>query len=126
MNCKFVKEGEYLVCHTCGFRLKRDIPPETLYKECIVKSVIQEQPKEYPSLFKMAGNAIKAGIDYVLSGFKNSKEEEVNRRLEICGGNEEKGIPVCPNFDNGRCTQCGCYTALKARLDSGSCPIGKW
>ena len=40
------------------------------------------------------------------------------QRLTICKG--------CEHWDGKRCGKCGCFTALKVRLKSESCPVGKW
>lgn len=48
-----------------------------------------------------------------------AKDEEVKRRLTICG--------KCTELeDNLACKKCGCRVAYKARLIKANCPIGKW
>lgn len=46
------------------------------------------------------------------------ESEMSNRRLEVCRG--------CENWTGMTCRVCGCLTALKVRLPSEACPIGKW
>lgn len=41
-----------------------------------------------------------------------------DKRMEIC--------KTCEHWDGKRCGKCGCFTALKVRLKSQSCPVGKW
>lgn len=43
---------------------------------------------------------------------------KTENRLTICR--------TCDRYRNGICTECGCVTRFKARLDGGACPIGKW
>jgi len=43
---------------------------------------------------------------------------ESERRLSICRG--------CEHFNGTRCLKCGCFSALKVRLATEHCPIGKW
>ncbi|TXG76033.1 hypothetical protein E6Q11_05630 [Candidatus Dojkabacteria bacterium] len=47
-------------------------------------------------------------------------DEDFEKRLAICS--------TCPhtNFDNTRCTNCGCFLRIKARVKIFHCPIGKW
>ena len=40
------------------------------------------------------------------------------KRLEVCKG--------CEHWTGSKCRKCGCFTALKVRLPSEACPIGKW
>lgn len=43
---------------------------------------------------------------------------KTENRLTICR--------MCDRYRNGICIECGCAMHFKARLDGGSCPIGKW
>ncbi len=49
---------------------------------------------------------------------------EVEKRLEICAGNEN--TPKCEYYNNGNCGKCGCSLSLKVRMETAHCPIGKW
>lgn len=39
-------------------------------------------------------------------------------RIAIC--------KTCDKYVNGVCSMCGCFVAIKSKLGSASCPIGKW
>lgn len=56
--------------------------------------------------------------DWAKSGFATAEANLVDKRLDICG--------TCEKFKDGRCLLCGCFMKLKAKLATGSCPIGKW
>jgi hypothetical protein len=71
-----------------------------------------------PPIMDMAKNLLRDTTAWAKSGFESSSQEEVDRRLSICGD--------CEHFKEGRCMVCGCYMALKAKLATGSCPKGKW
>lgn len=75
---------------------------------------------EYPSLFQQATNLAHAVGSVVASAVRGEPvtvpQEEQDRRLAICH--------TCDKFDSkqGRCTLCGCFANLKARLASQHCP----
>jgi hypothetical protein len=76
--------------------------------------------QQLPSAIQMAKNLAVSAKDHAKSGFQTSSEEEIARRLEICGD--------CEHFvpESSRCSLCGCFAKLKAKLKSGKCPINKW
>ena len=47
-------------------------------------------------------------------------EETANRRMAIC--------EQCPRLlkTTKQCKECGCFMALKTKLQNATCPIGKW
>jgi hypothetical protein len=47
-------------------------------------------------------------------------EEKSDARYEIC-----KGCPELIKLTK-QCKQCGCFMALKTKLEAATCPIGKW
>jgi len=76
-----------------------------------------------PTLPAMAANATRAAIAEAKALYHGSppvSEDTIAARLAICHD--------CPQFlpNQNRCTLCGCYTALKARLRSQHCPLQKW
>jgi hypothetical protein len=73
---------------------------------------------EPPPLPDMMRNLYHDMKGWAQDGFKTEDEAETNRRLDICQG--------CENFKEGRCMLCGCFMKLKAKLSTGSCPVGKW
>lgn len=57
-------------------------------------------------------------------GFTIADEKLYNDRKSVCATCEEwdtKGF-----FNMGKCNQCGCNTAVKLKLATESCPLGKW
>jgi hypothetical protein len=47
-----------------------------------------------------------------------SSKVEAERRLEVCS--------TCDKFKNNICLECKCYMPFKVKLESITCPIGKW
>jgi hypothetical protein len=47
-------------------------------------------------------------------------DESSNARLEIC--------EVCPSLLKltHQCKECGCFMKLKVKLETATCPLGKW
>ena len=58
--------------------------------------------------------------DFLNPNVKYSPDEIANARYEMC--------KACPEFINitKQCKKCGCFMAAKTRLESATCPIGKW
>lgn len=82
--------------------------------------LIPSQESEFPSLLEQFGNAAKAAVDFVASGFETVDDAEYERRRKICR--------ACDQFDAkaDRCKRCGCSMAIKARGKVFACPEGKW
>ena len=77
-----------------------------------------------PNLKDMAFSLTES-IKYTIKGFTTSgvilaEETIINKRIELC--------IECPAFqaEHSRCTKCGCFMNVKARLAVSTCPIGKW
>lgn len=53
---------------------------------------------------------------------------EYRRRMNICRGNERKGIPRCEHlaWPGLNCGKCLCFIDIKGRMKNQQCPIGKW
>ena len=56
----------------------------------------------------------------MINGTERSTLEEAHRRLEIC-----KSCPELIKLTT-QCKKCGCFMALKTKLQVATCPIGKW
>jgi len=56
--------------------------------------------------------------------FAFASKEEVERRLALCRDCEWWDAQALRG--TGRCRRCGCSTWAKIRLETSSCPIGKW
>lgn len=123
MFCKFKDLGNNIKgCTTCGFQLTSTELPERIFRQCNNTPEIINKPTIGQKIENFAG----AMVDWVKDGFATSSQEKSGARLEICTGNPEKGIPKCDNFENGTCNLCGCNLAFKTKLESSTCPIGKW
>ena len=79
----------------------------------------------FQSLFDKAGKSlpksIKKGIIAATKGEKLiSGPEEKDKRMKICLN--------CLNYNkiSTLCDMCGCFVAIKTKLDYESCPAGKW
>lgn len=80
------------------------------------------EPK-LPSTLQMAKNLTKAAIEESLSiasGESSVADDEISRRMELC--------QHCEFFihQQSRCSKCGCFMKLKAKLRAAHCPVGKW
>lgn len=88
------------------------------------------EEKSYPSLFEQGKNLAK--FSWKLLKHINEKisidgiesllvtTEIYNQRIEICKS--------CPKFDEKKikCTECGCYLPVKAKVLFDDCPLDKW
>lgn len=90
-------------------------PPAKMLTPGAVDETLVGKP---PPAIDMAKNLYKDTIAWAKSGFEVTQKDEVDRRLDICF--------KCEFFKDGRCTICGCFMALKAKLATGQCPKGKW
>lgn len=125
MNCQFIRDKKTVICKICGFSIITEIEPNKLNMIC---NGVSTKNKDYPSLLHMGKNLLSSAMNFVKDGFKITDEEEHNRRLEICKGNPEKGIPTCPSYDKSqnRCIECGCFVNWATAISSKHCPLGKW
>lgn len=112
MFCKFITIQENIhKCQVCGLEIRLKQDPSKIWRNC--------QPPKNATLLDSAVNLVTTMTDYVASGFQNSTDAEKNRRLEICQSCK-------PHYENGLCKLCGCDMALKSRIETAHCPIGKW
>lgn len=86
-----------------------------------------------PSLLSMAKNALGAigsEVQYAATGAQQVSKEDIQARIDICNKCEffTANIPELSEKEKAenRCVKCGCYMALKHKLSSSSCPVGKW
>jgi hypothetical protein len=56
----------------------------------------------------------------MINGSPRSTDEEADTRLKIC-----KSCPELIKLTM-QCKKCGCFMALKTKLQVATCPIGKW
>jgi hypothetical protein len=59
-------------------------------------------------------------LDLLNPNTKPAEEEMANERFAIC--------LECPELIklSAQCKKCGCFMALKTKLENAKCPIGKW
>jgi len=60
---------------------------------------------------------IKAVYNWIRSGCATNSRI-AHDRMTIC--------LVCPEFDRGVCSDCGCVLRLKTKMLSENCPQNKW
>ena len=71
-----------------------------------------------PGFLGMAASFAGSMARFASSGFKTLPGPLVRLRLQRCD--------PCEYRVRTRCTLCGCFTGLKARLRDEDCPIGRW
>ena len=76
---------------------------------------------QLPSLAKQAGNLVSSIVSHVAGGLKTRTDEEAEALVE-------QHCKKCEFFitESSRCSQCGCFLALKTTWKSEHCPVGKW
>lgn len=118
MKCVFRLISENLYeCETCGFNIKSDTG-EQIHRRC-------NKPR-FPSVLQQAKNLGVAVVKHVADGMRRTSTEEYASRLMVCQGDEATGVPACPFYQAGRCLECGCFLAEKAKWRSEDCPKDKW
>jgi hypothetical protein len=79
----------------------------------------QENAKRVMSIKQQIKNFTSSIINYTKSGFKNVTTEEYKERINVCNN--------CEYLDkNNRCSECGCFVAVKNWMESEKCPKNKW
>jgi hypothetical protein len=61
---------------------------------------------------------VAAAVVKAITGTARPNEKIERARMKACRG--------CPKYSLGRCRFCGCIVALKIRVESEKCPLGKW
>jgi hypothetical protein len=56
----------------------------------------------------------------MINGAARVTSEESEKRFQIC-----KSCPELIKLTS-QCKKCGCFMALKTKLQAATCPIGKW
>ena len=115
-DCRFNKE------YRKGISLSFEIPEVDF--ECPYGVDITCLEPQLPPVIEQLENATKAlgrmAVNKAIGNRVRATKGETKRRMMIC----EK----CENFimRNHRCSKCGCRLKLKLRLETESCPLGKW
>lgn len=73
-----------------------------------------------PGFFDKAVGLGKAVINHAVAGFPEADEATHAARLATCR--------ACEFLDAERmvCLKCGCFTMVKTKWETQTCPIGKW
>jgi hypothetical protein len=66
----------------------------------------------------MASSFAASMTKFASSGFKTADDECYRLRVEQC--------LRCGHRKSNRCSVCGCFFVLKAKLPHEDCPIGRW
>lgn len=78
--------------------------------------------EELPSAMEMAKNLMRDGSAIIKNAFAGNQtlvgDDERTRRWSICTG--------CPQLQNDRCLECGCFMKVKVAFNTSKCPLGKW
>lgn len=95
---------------------------------CIRRNEPCDEPRPVPSADEIlrtppattaqAWNLAKSLAAFVADGMKTVEKHEYAERLTIC--------ETCEERRGGRCLQCGCNLAIKAKGRVFQCPLGKW
>ncbi len=75
---------------------------------------------EMPPLVEQVKNFVRDTFDFAKSGFETVSKENYEARLKVCS--------TCDRFNgrSGRCLECGCCSAWKAKGKVWMCPLGLW
>lgn len=85
---------------------------------------MKDKAKNIKKIIKNTGNSLINGDvkpwDIVNPQEEKVSEEEATRRFDIC--------KACPELIKltKQCRNCGCFMAVKTKLEKATCPIGKW
>jgi hypothetical protein len=71
-----------------------------------------------PPISVMLGSATDEIANWMKNGFNIANEELQQKRQNVCDS--------CEFYINRRCNKCGCFMAVKIKLQTSSCPDGKW
>lgn len=71
-----------------------------------------------PSIMAQAWSVATAIGAFIADGFQTVSAEEYARRMQICDG--------CDRRTENRCSECGCFLAVKAQGRAFTCPLNRW
>jgi hypothetical protein len=70
------------------------------------------------NIVALAFQAGKEASTWLVGGAKATASDVVVKRLEECS--------KCEHYKDPRCSKCGCFMTIKAKMATAKCPIGKW
>lgn len=134
MFCEFEKtdtDDKPWKCKNCAYKCKVNAK-----RVCPVPQNTRVQ-NVGPSFLQKAINFSSAVVHDVATGMQRCTEEEMDERIEICKGSEDKGIPKCEFYidrgdGSGDCSACGCRLSSKRiylnkiAWKNETCPKNKW
>lgn len=77
---------------------------------------------KFPTLTKQAANIGLSLFNVVTQALKTGQVKADNKTIE----DRVNKCQGCEHLKESRCSQCGCFIALKAGLKSEKCPLEKW
>ena len=78
----------------------------------------EEIVQPLPSFAQMSANIAGSMTQFARNGFRTVDKQTHEARLSVCR--------PCPRYSFGRCTTCGCFVELKAKMGHEECPEGHW
>ena len=85
---------------------------------------MNDKVEKLKDLIKNTGDSLVNGDvkpwDMINPQEQKASDEEATRRFDIC--------KACPELIKltKQCRNCGCFMAVKTKLEKATCPIGKW
>jgi hypothetical protein len=76
--------------------------------------------KKTPNIFNMAWTFISEVFKFVKTGADITDRATFAKRWSTC--------ITCDDFlhKSSRCSKCGCFMKVKAKMNAAQCPKGKW
>ena len=81
--------------------------------------IVGSQLNALPPMATQAWNLATALVEFAADGFATVDRDEYAMRLGICDACQSR-------TEAGRCAECGCFVAVKAKGRAWDCPKGKW
>ena len=97
------------------------LPTEEVFKRL---SDLLSDKHDLPCISNMVKSFTSGVYHWAKSGFIKTSPEQIEQRLAVCRSCEWWDLQGFRG--TGRCRKCGCSTWAKMRMQSATCPIGKW
>ena len=95
-------------------------PPASPTLQTPMPTPVLSLPSKKEMAFGLSHSIKNALANLVMKGTVLAPRGVVDRRMELCLS--------CEFFlhEQSRCSKCGCFMNVKARLDVAKCPLNKW